>query len=85
MPKAVWKGATLAESGETVMVREITISPPESVDSSFFEDSTSHTRCHWKGDASYYDVVVNGEGKPIATGLGTTPTRLRQPARSRTM
>ena len=61
MPKAVWKGTTLAESGETIMVEGNHYFPPESVDSSFFQDSTTRTRCHWKGDASYYDVVVDGK------------------------
>lgn len=25
------------------------------------EDSTTHTTCAWKGQASYYHVVVNGK------------------------
>jgi uncharacterized protein (DUF427 family) len=61
MPKAVWNGATLAESGETIMVEGNHYFPPESVDNSFFGDSSHRTRCHWKGDASYYDLVVNGQ------------------------
>ena len=61
MPKAVWNGATLAESAETIMVEGNHYFPPESVDSSLFEDSRNQTQCHWKGLASYYDVVVNGE------------------------
>jgi len=59
MPKAVWNGAVLADSDETVIVEGNHYFPPSSVDSSFFEDSDSQTRCHWKGTASYYNVVVD--------------------------
>jgi uncharacterized protein (DUF427 family) len=27
----------------------------------YFQDSPTHTTCSWKGVASYYDVVVNGQ------------------------
>ena len=61
MPKAVWNGAVLAESDETVMVEGNHYFPPASVKSEYFNDSDAHTRCPWKGTASYYDVVVDGE------------------------
>ncbi len=61
MPKAVWNGAVLAESEETVMVEGNHYFPPASVNSEYFQDSDAHTVCSWKGTASYYDVVVDGE------------------------
>ena len=27
----------------------------------FLSDSETHTACHWKGTASYYDLVVDGK------------------------
>ena len=59
--KATWKGAVLAESDETVVVEGNHYFPAGSVNREYFRESETHTVCPWKGTASYYDVVVNGE------------------------
>lgn len=59
MPKAVWKGTTLAQSDRTVMVEGNHYFPPDSVNREFFQKSDSHTICHWKGVASYYTIKVD--------------------------
>jgi uncharacterized protein (DUF427 family) len=59
--KATWHGATLAESGETVMLEGNHYFPPNSIKGDYFRESNSHTTCPWKGEASYYDIAVNGE------------------------
>ena len=59
--KAVWKGRVLAESDETVVVEENHYFPPDSVQRELFRESSTHSICPWKGEASYYDVVVDGE------------------------
>jgi uncharacterized protein (DUF427 family) len=61
MPKAIWNGAVLAASDRCEVVEGNQYFPPDSVDRRYFKDSTTHTVCPWKGTASYYDVVVNGE------------------------
>ncbi len=61
MPKAVWNGQVVAESDRTVVVEGNHYFPPDSINLEFLRDSDSHTRCPWKGVASYYDVVVDGE------------------------
>jgi uncharacterized protein (DUF427 family) len=61
MPKAIWNGAVLAESDETIVVEGNHYFPPESVNWDHFEESETHTICSWKGVASYYDVVQDGE------------------------
>ena len=35
--------------------------PPECVNKEYLKESDTHTTCPWKGLASYYDVVVEGE------------------------
>ena len=60
MPKATWKGVTLAESDETKTVEGNHYFPPESIQCEYFRDSDAHTVCGWKGTASYYDIVVDG-------------------------
>jgi uncharacterized protein (DUF427 family) len=59
--KAIWNGAVLAESGDTIEVEGNQYFPPGSLHSEFFEDSETHTTCSWKGEASYKSVVVAGE------------------------
>ena len=59
--KATWNGAVLAESDDTVVVEGNHYFPPEAINADFFEKSVSHTICPWKGEASYYNVVVDGQ------------------------
>lgn len=59
--KATWNGATLAESDNTVVVEGNHYFPEESIKKEYFKASDKHTTCPWKGEASYYDVVVDGE------------------------
>ena len=59
--KAIWNNATLAESDKTVVIEGNHYFPPDSIKQEFFQPSQTHTICPWKGEASYYNVVVNGE------------------------
>ena len=59
--KAIWNGEVLAESGNTIVVEGNHYFPLNTVKSEYFTPSETHTICGWKGTASYYDVVVNGE------------------------
>jgi uncharacterized protein (DUF427 family) len=61
MPKAIWNGAVIAESAETVVVEGNHYFPPESVNRDYLQESQTQTTCPWKGEASYYHVMVNGE------------------------
>jgi uncharacterized protein (DUF427 family) len=61
MPKAIWKGQVLAESNETEVVEGNHYFPPASLQREFFQTSDHTSFCGWKGTASYYDVVVDGE------------------------
>jgi uncharacterized protein (DUF427 family) len=59
--KALWNGAVLAESNETVVVEGNHYFPETALNREYFQESSHHTICGWKGVASYYDVVVNGQ------------------------
>ncbi|MFQ5993323.1 MAG: DUF427 domain-containing protein [Nitrospiraceae bacterium] len=61
MPKAIWNGAVLAESDQCQVVEGNSYFPPESINRQYFKESTKHTTCPWKGEASYYDIVVEGQ------------------------
>ncbi len=58
MPKAVWNGTTIAESDDTVRLEGNHYFPRESVDERYLQKSSTRTTCPWKGEASYFDVVV---------------------------
>lgn len=59
--KATWNGQVIAESDGTIVIEGNNYFPPESINKNFFKASETHSVCHWKGTASYFDVVVNGE------------------------
>lgn len=59
--RAIWNGAVLAQSDACIVVEGNQYFPPGSIKREFFHASATRTECHWKGTASYYDVVVNGE------------------------
>lgn len=56
--KAIWHGTVLAESDATVVVEGNHYFPAESLNKEHFRDSATRTACPWKGEASYYTVVV---------------------------
>jgi uncharacterized protein (DUF427 family) len=58
MARATWNGTLIAESDRFEIVEGNVYFPPESVKADLLRPSDTHTVCHWKGTASYYDVVV---------------------------
>ena len=61
MPKAVFNDTVIAESDETVVVEGNHYFPPDALRREFFEPCDETSVCPWKGQASYYDVVVDGQ------------------------
>jgi uncharacterized protein (DUF427 family) len=66
MPKAVWNGTTIADSDQTKVVEGNHYFPADAVDPQYLSASDTHSVCGWKGTASYYNVVVDGETNPDA-------------------
>ncbi len=58
--KAIWNGQTIAQSDDTIVIEGNHYFPPGAIDSGYFEPSDKRTTCPWKGQAHYYDVVVEG-------------------------
>lgn len=61
MPRASWNNQIIAESEEFELVENNVYFPPDSVRQEFLRESEKHTVCGWKGTASYYDIVVDGQ------------------------
>jgi uncharacterized protein (DUF427 family) len=78
MAKAIWNRKTIAESNETVVVEGNHYFPEDSVREEFLTGSTTHTICPWKGQASYFDVVVDGQVNRDAAWYYPEPQRAAQ-------
>jgi uncharacterized protein (DUF427 family) len=61
MVQARWNGAVIARSDDTVVVEGNHYFPPEAVDAAVLRPSDTRTSCPWKGEASYYSLVVEGK------------------------
>lgn len=59
--KAIWNGQVIAESDRAVVVEGNHYFPPDSVNKEFLVPSDTTSTCYWKGKASYYSVVVDGQ------------------------
>ncbi len=59
--QAIWNGAVIADSDDTVVVENNHYFPLESVRPDVLRPSQHRTVCPWKGTASYYSVEVDGE------------------------
>jgi uncharacterized protein (DUF427 family) len=73
MAKAMWNGAVIAESDNTVMVEGNHYFPIASVNADLLEPSSKQTSCPWKGEASYYSLKVDGNVNADAAWYYPTP------------
>lgn len=59
--KAIWKDTVIAESEDTVMVDGNHYFPEAALNRVYVTFSNHKTMCAWKGQASYYSLMVDGE------------------------
>ena len=59
--KAIWNNTLIAESDDTVLVEGNHYFPESALRREFIAFSNHKTSCPWKGQASYYSLLVNGE------------------------
>jgi uncharacterized protein (DUF427 family) len=71
--KATWNNTVIAESDDTVMVEGNHYFPESSLNKSFITFSNHKTSCPWKGQASYYTLLVNGDTNPDAVWYYADP------------
>lgn len=60
--KAMWNNQVVAEAAQEDLIRieGNWYFPANSLHRQFFGESDHRTTCMWKGEASYYDVTVDG-------------------------
>ena len=59
--KAIWNGVTIAESDDTVLVEGNHYFPESSLNRKYITFSNHRSSCPWKGMASYYSLMVDGQ------------------------
>ncbi len=64
--RAIWNGTVVAESDDTVVVEGNHYFPEAALRRDLVVGSDTHTWCPWKGEASYYSLVVDGQTNPDA-------------------
>ena len=73
MAKAIWNGQVIAESDNTKIVEGNHYFPADSIKQEFFTRSDTRTICPWKGEASYYNIEVNGKTNADAAWYYPSP------------
>ena len=58
---AKWNGATPAESDRCLATEGNLYFPPSSIRAVYLRPGSRRYSCPWKGEAGYYDLIVNGE------------------------
>jgi uncharacterized protein (DUF427 family) len=61
MAKAIWNGAVIAESDDTIIVEGNHYFPADAITSELFRPSATTSTCGWKGLANYHSLVVDGQ------------------------
>ena len=74
MVKAVWKGAVIAESEDTVVVEGNHYFPEASLKRQYVVFSNHRSSDPWKGQAYYYSLFVDGEMNPDAVWYYPEPS-----------
>lgn len=74
--KAIWNGIVIAESNNTVNIEGNHYFPQDSIKKEYFSETKTHTTCPWKGQASYYDIKVNGKENKDAAWYYKNPSEL---------
>jgi uncharacterized protein (DUF427 family) len=59
--RATWNSEVVAESDHPILVEGNQYFPAADVKTALFEKSASSTYCPWKGNASYYSLIVDGK------------------------
>jgi uncharacterized protein (DUF427 family) len=71
--QAAWNGTVIAASDDIVTVEGNAYFPPDALRTECFRPSSHRTICGWKGEAHYFDVVVDGQVNANAAWYYPTP------------
>ena len=83
MAQAIWNGKVIAESKNVIQVVDAFYFPKESIHMDFLKPSKTKTYCFWKGEASYYDIVVDGKTNANAAWYYPDPSPMAENVRDK--
>jgi len=72
--RAVWNGAVLAESDDTIVLEGNNYFPRESLRDEYLVPSSHASVCLWKGVASYLTIEVDGQKNKDAAWFYAHPS-----------
>lgn len=81
--KAIWNEQIIAESDNTIVIEGNHYFPKDSIQKKFYKPSSTHTTCHWKGEASYFSLDVNGKLNPDAAWFYPDPKEAAKQIKNR--
>lgn len=81
--EAVWNNHQIASSDDIVMVEGNAYFPADSLERSCVRPTQHRTVCGWKGEAHYYDVVVDGSVNANAAWFYPEPKEAASQIRGR--
>ncbi|WP_298431331.1 DUF427 domain-containing protein [Ottowia sp.] len=81
--KATWKNTVIAESDDIVLVEGNAYFPESALRREYVTFSNHKTTCAWKGQASYYSLLVDGEMNPDAVWYYPDPRPEAEQVRGR--
>ncbi|MGI9427086.1 MAG: DUF427 domain-containing protein [Bythopirellula sp.] len=76
--KAIWNGAVIAESDDTVVVEGNHYFPRAAVNAQYLVESDHTSVCGWKGTANYYSLAVAGQTNENAVWCYAEPKEAAQ-------
>jgi uncharacterized protein (DUF427 family) len=73
--KAIFNNQVIAEADkeDLIYIEGNWYFPPTSITRQYFVPNNEHTTCFWKGQASYYDLLVDGEKNESAAWYYPNP------------
>ena len=81
--KAIWNGAVIAESDDTVIVEGNHYFPATALNREFVTFSNHRSMCAWKGEAHYLSLLVDGEMNRDAIWTYPEPSEAAQQVKGR--
>jgi uncharacterized protein (DUF427 family) len=83
MVRAVWNGAVIADSDDTVVVEGNHYFPRDAVDAGVLSDSATTSICPWKGLAHYHHITARGQVNKDAAWYYPDPKEAAEAIRDR--
>lgn len=73
--KATWNNVVIAQSNKTIEIEGNHYFPENAINPEYLRESKTKTYCPWKGEASYYNIEVNGRVNREAAWYYASPKK----------